>query len=214
MYIHCMCMHVHVHVGEPLVKEDEFFASETSRLSEGLRERVTLYEEEEHALRVMVREEVEERMLAGEGGRVCVCVCVLCVCARVFVRECVSLCVCVCERVCVCVCECVCVHVQCVYTCNIMCVHACMCIHVPIYYYVFTFVCVCSNWMLLLPCVSAESSATETQLGAVRESVTEEEEEGGGEREGAAETAVSPLKPYLDYYLQAENSVEALVNVR
>ena len=62
--------------------------------------------------------------------------------------------------------------------------------------------------------MSAESSATETQLGAVQESVTEEEEEGGGEREGAVETAVNPLKPYLDYYLQAENSVEALVNVR
>ena len=50
----------------PLVREDEAFSSTTSELSELLSQRVSLYEEEEHALRVMVREEVEERMLAGE----------------------------------------------------------------------------------------------------------------------------------------------------
>lgn len=52
-----------------MIEEDEFFSSETDRLCEVLKQRITLYEEEEHALRVMVREEVEERMLAGEGGR-------------------------------------------------------------------------------------------------------------------------------------------------
>ena len=45
------------------------FSSETSRLCDILKERISLYEEEEHALRVMVREEVEERMLAGEEGK-------------------------------------------------------------------------------------------------------------------------------------------------
>ena len=52
----------------PLIEEDDFFSSETDRLCEVLKQRMTLYEEEEHALRVMVREEVEERMLAGEEG--------------------------------------------------------------------------------------------------------------------------------------------------
>ena len=54
--------------GDPLIKEDEFFSSETSKLCDILKERISLYEEEEHALRVMIREEVEERMLAGEEG--------------------------------------------------------------------------------------------------------------------------------------------------
>lgn len=52
-----------------MIEEDEFFSSETDCLCEVLKQRITLYEEEEHALRVMVREEVEERMLAGEEGR-------------------------------------------------------------------------------------------------------------------------------------------------
>ena len=60
----------HAVTGEaPLIEEDEFFSSKTDRLCEVLKQRITLYEEEEHALRVMVREEVEERMLAGEKGR-------------------------------------------------------------------------------------------------------------------------------------------------
>ena len=55
--------------GEPLVKEDEVFATECEALSSILEERARLYEEEEHALRVMIQEEVQERMLAGgEGG--------------------------------------------------------------------------------------------------------------------------------------------------
>ena len=52
--------------GDPLVKEDEVFAAESEGLSRLLGERMRLYEEEEHALRVMVQEEVEERMQAGE----------------------------------------------------------------------------------------------------------------------------------------------------
>ena len=79
--VHSMCwwkalvpnQHTYIYtvlcVGDPLVKEDEVFSSEVDRLTGVLKERVSLYEEEEHALRVMVREEVEERMLAGELGR-------------------------------------------------------------------------------------------------------------------------------------------------
>ena len=55
------------------MEEDEAFATESERLSSLLEERERLYEEEEHALRVMIQEEVEERMLAGqrdeEGGK-------------------------------------------------------------------------------------------------------------------------------------------------
>ena len=54
--------------GEPLVKEDEVFAAECEALSGILEERAGLYEEEEHALRVMIQEEVQERMLAGGEG--------------------------------------------------------------------------------------------------------------------------------------------------
>ena len=54
--------------GEPLVKEDEVFAAECEALLGILEERAGLYEEEEHALRVMIQEEVQERMLAGGGG--------------------------------------------------------------------------------------------------------------------------------------------------
>ena len=67
--------------GEPLVKEDEVFATECEDLTGILEERGRVYEEEEHALRVMIQEEVQERMLAG----VCVCV-----------HVCVCVCVCVC----------------------------------------------------------------------------------------------------------------------
>ena len=57
----------------------------------------------------------------------------------------------------------------------------------------------------------AESSARENAARA-----TEEEEEGGreGEEEREIATTVDPLKPFRDYYLQAENSVDALINVR
>ena len=61
----------------------------------------------------------------------------------------------------------------------------------------------------VIPFFSSESSAGQG-WGEVGEGQTEEErerEEGGGGE-------VDPLRGYTDYYLQAEHSVEALVNIR
>ena len=59
----------------------------------------------------------------------------------------------------------------------------------------------------------AESAAKEAAESKLREGEGMEE---GGEGEGGGEVAecVNPLKPFSDYYLQAENSVEALVGIR
>lgn len=52
--------------------------------------------------------------------------------------------------------------------------------------------------------LATETSAKESEL---REKEGKQEEEKEGE-------VVDSLKPFLDYYLQAESSVEALVNIR
>ena len=62
----------------------------------------------------------------------------------------------------------------------------------------------------------AESAAKEAAESKLREGegMKEEMEGGEGERGGEVAECVNPLKPFSDYYLQAENSVEALVGIR
>ena len=67
------------------------------------------------------------------------------------------------------------------------------------------------NVVVIMIIMFSESSAKERLARAEREGGEGEEEERVGE---AGVHVVDPLRPFLDYYLQAESGVDALVNIR